>query len=306
MIARVSATFVITLAVAAGEPTAHRVPRNSSGLRVARAELLAADRAFAARSTTTTLSNGIVGMLADHVTFVARGKGRLTTPGAVRDFLDSDSANTGARLTWTPLRADVSADGTRGYTYGYATATLANGNEVPGKYLAYWRREPDGEWRVAAYKRVPREPGVVSTVLPPGFEMPSADHYPSFVSAPASLQNVVMANDREFAGLALRSGVGAAFRKYAARDAVGLFDSKGFTFGPEAIAASFGDVKPGEFFWRPVFADVAPSGDLAVISGDVEIREVAADGSFTVQATAVYLTIWRRQPNGDWRFVADS
>jgi ketosteroid isomerase-like protein len=276
-------------------------------LRTVRAELLDADKAFATRSASTNLVDGLVAMLADDVIFVARGAGRLTSPGAVRTYLGANTANARSRLTWTPMRADVSGDGTRGYTYGYLIATLPNGESAPGKYLAYWRRNDDGAWRVLAYKRVPREAGDVSYVLPAGFEIPTADRYPSFATQSKSVRNdAVMANDRAFAAFALRAGVGAAFRKYAASDAVGLFDSRGLTFGPDAIAASFGDVKPGAFFWRPAVADVAPSGDLAVISGDVEIRDVKADGSFTVQTTAVYLTVWRRQPNGEWRFVADS
>ena len=55
-------------------------------------------------------------------------------------------------LDWTPVHAEVSADGSLGWTWGryelYRGATPEA--KSLGKYLNVWRRGSDGQWRVAA------------------------------------------------------------------------------------------------------------------------------------------------------------
>src|SRR2546425_2116279 len=60
---------------------------------------------------------------------------------------------------WRAVRVDVSADGGAGYTYGFGSATGPFGpggaaHTLPAKYIAYWRKNPTGAWKVAAYVRV--------------------------------------------------------------------------------------------------------------------------------------------------------
>ena len=59
----------------------------------------------------------------------------------------------GFKLEWEPLYADVSDDGTLGYTWGYAkyTVPVKDGSSAPkisfGMTLSIWKRQADGSWK---------------------------------------------------------------------------------------------------------------------------------------------------------------
>lgn len=58
----------------------------------------------------------------------------------------------GTSLTWTPIKAEMSASGDLGYTYGNYIYTVKNkeGKLVAnyGKYTSIWRKQKDGQWKV--------------------------------------------------------------------------------------------------------------------------------------------------------------
>jgi ketosteroid isomerase-like protein len=59
----------------------------------------------------------------------------------------------GTTLTWTAVKADMSASGDLGYTYGNYIYTAKNkeGRLVAnyGKYTSIWKKQKDGQWKVA-------------------------------------------------------------------------------------------------------------------------------------------------------------
>ena len=59
-------------------------------------------------------------------------------------------------LSWRPLGAEASADGTFGYTWGSAEIVTPNG-ERRTKYITIWRRVGD-QWKVVADMGAPGEP----------------------------------------------------------------------------------------------------------------------------------------------------
>ena len=58
----------------------------------------------------------------------------------------------GTTLTWTPIKADMSASGDLGYTYGNYVFRGKNkeGNFATsfGKYTSIWKKQKDGKWKV--------------------------------------------------------------------------------------------------------------------------------------------------------------
>ena len=52
--------------------------------------------------------------------------------------------------------------------------------------------------------------------------------------------------------------------------------------------------------WYPVLADVAQSGDLGYTTGPWTMLQNGQP-----QATGEYVTVWRKQPDGQWKFVVD-
>src|SRR5262245_31924904 len=84
------------------------------------AELLAADRAFAAAAERTDPAAALAPMLASDVVMRVPGgfaKGRDSALAAIKASPVTGAA--GARLGWTPIRVGVSGDGRQGFTLGY-------------------------------------------------------------------------------------------------------------------------------------------------------------------------------------------
>ena len=100
--------------------------------------------------------------------------------------------------------------------------------------------------------------------------------------------------ERAFAQAVTQSGIAAGFRQFAAPDAV-MFLPDPAAAVPQLNGARW----PGDLLWRAQYIGVSPGGDMAFSAGPSLLRTVGrASGGF-------YLTIWRRQPDGSWKFLLD-
>jgi ketosteroid isomerase-like protein len=127
--------------------------------------------------------------------------------------------------------------------------------------------------------------------------------------APVDLDAVkreLIAVDTAFSDHSVRHGMAAAFDAYVAEDAVKFERDVGVIKGRAAINASHKDV-PRDFLltWTPLFADVAASGDLGYTYGSYASRITLPDGSVR-RGSGHYTTIWKRQPDGSWKWVLDT
>lgn len=271
------------------------------------AELLAADRAFAAASARTTMLDGLVAMMADDVIVPAPGRGLVTERAAVRAEFARDTLAATSRAEWAPVRGGVSADARHGFTYGFLTLHRADGSAVPGKYLAYWVKGVDG-WRVAAYKRTRRPDGP--------FVAERAPALPSALVAPTGDAGVIAAHraslmqaERDFARDAQRVGIKAAFATYGSADAMNLGGATNadFVVGADAIAALVAQGVPegtSHVDWGPDTALVASSGDLGITFGHITPNAAPPGGG--AKPRIPFFTIWRRAgPGAPWRYVAE-
>lgn len=99
--------------------------------------------------------------------------------------------------------------------------------------------------------------------------------------------------ERAFAARAAEVGWIPAFREYAAPDGqFGNLDS-----APEALAA-LPDDGVRSLAWAPAFAGIARSGEFGFTTGPFSV-----DGGQTMRGQ--YFTVWRRQPDGAWRWIWD-
>jgi ketosteroid isomerase-like protein len=249
-----------------------------------REELLDADRELARATQTAGVMDAFVPALADDAAYLHPGAPLLRGRAAVRTFLSSAAPLTG--LTWTPAYADVSASGKLGYTYGWTRW----GTQL-GKYLTCWRKQSDGEWLVSAYVRTVPAP----RAAPPPQLSEGKPSEP--VRGPANPGELMRA-DSAFARTSLTQGAKAAFILFAADDAMAFGGGTQINQGPEAIGASFDNFPAGAVLeWSPVSADIAESGDLGCTVGEASIT--------AHHYYSKYLTVWKRQPGGGWKFVAD-
>ena len=133
---------------------AGRAPRAATpGQAALEAELMRADAAFAA-ATAERGFEGWMSWFADSARMLAgaevvRGKDAMR-PRMAPGFSDSTR-----HLSWHPVSAEVSADGSLGYTLGrYELAgRAADGTSrilATGRYMTVWRRQADGAWKVVA------------------------------------------------------------------------------------------------------------------------------------------------------------
>jgi ketosteroid isomerase-like protein len=117
---------------------------------------------------------------------------------------------------------------------------------------------------------------------------------------PRALAPVVEA-EQAFAQHSIDYGMKPAFLRYAAPDGVVVNPS-----GPVNAIETWAQRNPapeGLLTWWPVYADVSRAGDLGWTTGPYEFREKPSDAK--PADTGHFFTVWRRQPDGGWKFVLD-
>ncbi|HWJ24029.1 MAG TPA: DUF4440 domain-containing protein [Gemmatimonadaceae bacterium] len=275
-------------------------------LAAERATLLAADRAHAAASAVSLVA-GFPAALADDAVFLYPGRPIAHGRDAAAALLASLPEPAGRTMTWRPVLAGVSADGTHGYTVGYGERRgMTESSGSPWiKYISYWKKSDAGRWQVAAWALSGGEPGAPAGA-PAGCASPasavSASAVPASVytaDAAIAARDAVRRADSSFAALAARAGAAEAFGTWVADDGVSLGRGAALTCGREAVRRAFDAVAPGALVWAPRVADAAASGDLGFTVGVATIRSEATSHN------SKYLTVWKKQPDGQWRFVAD-
>jgi ketosteroid isomerase-like protein len=120
------------------------------------------------------------------------------------------------------------------------------------------------------------------------------------------LKAEVAAMEDAFCALAREKGIRAAFEHYAAPD-VAFVDTDPRRYrGLAAVRERLGPDRPGvSLTWSALFTDVSDDGTLGYNWGRYEWRGPGAD-SRPVVRTGFFLTIWKRQPDGTWRYVMDN
>jgi hypothetical protein len=213
-------------------------------------------------------------------------------PDLVRRLLSAQKSLDSVRITWQPLGTELASDGTLGVTWGVSVAVSGGGAARLGRYIAAWRRDA-GVWRLAAFVPLGLIPSA-AVVLPP--EIAALRHPPLTAEGPAG---AFISADLAFARLAGDSGAALAFERFAAPDAI-TFGGGPLNRGPAAIGRSLLGGPPSQWAWHPVLAGAASSGDLGFTIGESVIRPEGGAASY-----GKYLTIWRRLPTGEARFVTD-
>jgi len=262
-------------------------------------ELIAADRAFSA--VASTADSPIVGIAAmfDEEVVMPSPKGHAIGRDAVLAlFLENPSYKEG-KVSWTPIRGGISADGTQGFTYGFLSLTGGDPARRERKYLAYWARQPEG-WRVIAYRQQVREAGEVSKEM-------IAPSLPAFTAEPrddpeliAAHNRSVAAAEKSFSDRAQVVGLKRAFREYGREDAMNMYGGAGFAIGLDAVTAGFKEGEPTTIHWGTERSFAASSGDLAVSIGTIKPHDPKDGAGFP------FFTIWRRDgPDKPWRYIAE-
>jgi len=133
----------------------------------------------------------------------------------------------------------------------------------------------------------------------------NACHLPSVPSSPQKLKSELFAVEKEFCAMAQTDGIQKAFVYFAADSAV-ILRRNTVLKGKEAIRLQYASFpqKGSKLEWAPDFADVSASGDLGYTYGRYTLTSTDSIGH-TTKNEGVFHTVWKRQPDGQWRFVWD-
>jgi ketosteroid isomerase-like protein len=118
---------------------------------------------------------------------------------------------------------------------------------------------------------------------------------------PPALQAIVD-TERAFAQACTQKGIRDSFLEYFAPDSI--------AFNPAPISAterlrqrSARAFSEAELRWEPRLGDVAASGELGWLTGPSTFTDHTVPGSRPQPGN--YLSVWRRQPDGQWRVFID-
>jgi ketosteroid isomerase-like protein len=263
-----------------------------------RERLLAADSAHAHATATEGLAAGFARYLSDSAVYLEPNVGYIRGRTQISAHLTAVPA--GTVLRFRPARVDVSSDGAVGYTFGWTELAAPDSAVRYGKYIAFWRRQADGAWKVEAWNR---SGALDAPAAPPAGPTEPAHRQ----AAPPSLDMAAEARallgvDSAFAAASVARGAAQAFAEYAAPDGVSLGGGKDFVVGRQAIRDEQAGA-PGQMLqWAPAFGGVGPLGDLGWTVGDFIFT---ASGTPPRAVYGKYLTVWERTPSGGWQFVVD-
>ena len=120
-------------------------------------------------------------------------------------------------------------------------------------------------------------------------------------------KNEIIETENAFSDMAYSDGIGAAFLFFAASDAV-LERNDELIKGKQSIAQVFNKNQSKSMettlTWNPDFVDVSKSGDLGYTYGSYLYVTVDSTGNRDEQK-GIFHTVWKRQPDGSWKYVWD-
>ena len=145
---RTAEVFLAALVVLATSGCAQPVDSEAE-----RAALLQADAAWAQAASAKDL-DGTVSFLAEGASMLPPNATIVTGEEALRELWSEEFATPGYALSWQASKAEVSAGGDLGYTFGTYEFTMHDpeGNPVTdrGKYVTVWKKQLDGSWKAVA------------------------------------------------------------------------------------------------------------------------------------------------------------
>lgn len=105
--------------------------------------LIKADKNFSRMSDERGMKAALMHYMAKEGVLLRPNENPLIGADAVEYI--SQINDSGYAVKWHPLKADISADGTLGYTYGIYEVSVLD-TTIKGTYINVWKKQ-NGEWR---------------------------------------------------------------------------------------------------------------------------------------------------------------
>jgi ketosteroid isomerase-like protein len=259
--------------------------------------LVEAERSFARTSVQKGIRDSFLEFFADD------GVNFTPAPGNAKEFYSKRPAgHSPIILDWSPIYADIAASGELGYTTGPFTVTSKADNKVvsQGYYLSVWKKQSDGNWKVAADIGI-GTPAFESNEKP-AYQLPKSISRKFFKSNPETESNKLTETEKAFSKISASNDFQKLYLNLIGKNAR-LHRNDSFPFVGKNAIKSF--VSTGKFVlhYVPIKASVAQSGDLAYVYGSYEMK--VSESSTMKDEKGSYLHIWKRMSNGVWQIVAE-
>ena len=118
-----------------------------------------------------------------------------------------------------------------------------------------------------------------------------------------SSKEELIKTDKEFSEKSVKDGIAAAFIAYADSDVILMRDKHFPIMGKQELEDFYSKIKSNktQLEWSPVKAEISESGELGYTFGNWIYS--TKDSQDTVYGN--YVTIWKKQKDGSWKFVLD-
>ncbi len=250
------------------------------------------ERAFARVSADSGMQSAFLSFLAeDAIVF-------RPDPAPGREYYRS-SPNIPGMLVWQPAYADVSGDGSMGYTTGpweFRKAGRGDTVAVFGHYVSVWKRQADNTWKVVIDVGIPHpHPGydLTDTML----SVTSLRDDGEKLSEKTEVADIfpLVETEQQFSQMARETDWREAFRAFTSLS-VRLYRVNRFPMsGMESAVEALPSATPAE--WTVMGSDTSRSGDLGYTYGYIE--EIPGPEKSS------YLRIWKRKAGGQWKMVLE-
>jgi ketosteroid isomerase-like protein len=120
------------------------------------------------------------------------------------------------------------------------------------------------------------------------------------------LKAEISTTESAFSAMAQEKGILAAFEHFAAPDVAFVDTDPRKWRGLDAVRHRLEGLPPTlKLTWSALFVDVSDDGTLGYDYGRYESHRPGPDGKDVVKG-GFFLTIWKRQADGSWRYVMDN
>src|SRR5512133_1569896 len=123
--------------------------KESKNISDIKQELIKTEEDFAALAKNKGITEAFYYFADDSAVIIRRNSSVIKGKENIKKYYSDNNSN--VELNWKADFADVSADGTLGYTYGKFTGTVKDADgkrsEVSGIFHTVWKRQSDGSWK---------------------------------------------------------------------------------------------------------------------------------------------------------------
>lgn len=289
---------------AAEIPPSAAPPRPAQDTRVSSFEgMIASERAFAQLAQDRNLREAFITyLLDDAITFSpAPEKGRASWQKRPEPPAREPGKLPPVSLLWAPVFGDVSSAGDMGYSTGPFVLRDNSGKrpENHGLFFSVWKKQPDGQWRVALDIGVatPERAYALDAEL---HRAASAARPPAKAVGGGAREDLTRL-EAEASAMSAAGKTTEAFRAYFA-EASRLHREGRMPLTTRDTIVAYAEANVARHVTLPAFADVASSGDLGYTYGSCEIT---AKGQPGPPERGHYARVWQTQADGRWKIVSD-